>query len=146
VTDGLQEYREGVWLAHPVPEIAAQLRAASARLVDPIPLCPVRQGLLFFVHPDALLGFNSEDLDHPKTSILRSAADTRLQTFSGLTPARDGSLWISGARGLAHAPGPLRNLRPETPWREFLVPEGLDLASLQEPHEDLDGGITLVAE
>jgi signal transduction histidine kinase len=146
VTDGLQEFREGAWAAHPVPEIAAELRTSLNRLVDPIPLCPVRQGLLLFLRPDFLFEFNSEDLEHPKTQVLRAAADMQLQRFSGLTAARDGSLWISGARGLAHAPGPLRNLRPETPWREFVAPESLNLTNFQEPHEDAEGGITAVAE
>jgi len=67
--------------------------------------------------------------------VLRSVSQTRLGRFIGMVPARDGGLWISGARGLAKIPGPLRNLRPETEWREYPVPQTLGIENLQAPHE-----------
>src|SRR5262249_18470193 len=68
------------------------------------------------------------------------------QRFMGLVPARNGGLWITGSRGLARAGGPLRAIGPETAWDEFIVPEALGIENFQAPHEDVDGGLSFVAE
>ena len=146
VAEGLQEFRNGHWVLHPVPEIAAEFRARLPRLIDPIPLCPVRQGVVLFLLPDRLLEFNAEDPDHPRTEVLLTAAQTRLEKFSGMTLARDGGLWIAGARGLAKVSGPLRKLKPDSEWHDYLPPEPLQIHNLQELHEDEEGNVTTLAE
>ena len=78
--------------------------------------------------------------------MLLSAAQTQLEKFSGLTLARDGGLWIAGARGLAKVSGPVRNLRPDSEWHDFVLPESLQIHNLQEPHEDDEGTVTALAE
>jgi len=143
---GLQEFKDLAWVLHPVPEIAAEFRAGLQRVIDPVPLCPVRQGQVIFLLPGSLLEFNSESSSQPRTQVLRSAQNTRLGKFTGMTPARDGGLWISGARGLAKIAGPVRSIKPESEWREYLPPEPLQIQNLQEPHEDDEGGVTMVAE
>jgi len=146
VAEGLQEFRNDNWLLHPVPEIASEFRAHVPRLVDPVPLWPVRQGVVLFLLPDRLLEFNTEASGHPRVEALLAAAQTRLERFSGLTLARDGGLWIAGARGLAKAAGPVRNLRRDSEWHDFLPPESLQITNLLEPHEDDEGVVTAVAE
>jgi len=146
VRDGLQEFKNGAWIFHPVAEIAAEMRAAVPRPFDPVPLCPIRQGLVAFLLPDRLLEFNAENPNNPGTRVLGSAAKTRLGHFSGFTLARDGGLWLAGGRGLAKLSGPLRNPKPEDQWQEFIAPEALAIRNLQELHEDPDGGLTAVAE
>jgi signal transduction histidine kinase len=146
VADGLQEFRNGNWVLHPVPEIAAEFRARLPRVIDPLPLCPARQGVVIFLLPDRLLQFYAEDPDHPHTEVLLTAAQTRLETFSGMTLARDGGLWIAGARGLLKVPGPVRNLKRETEWHDYLPPEPLSIHNLQEPHEEAEGIVTALAE
>ena len=146
VPGGLQEFRDGAWVLHPVTEIAAELRAGLPRAVHPIPLCPVRKDLVIFLLPDRLMELNFEVPDHPRTEVLRLARQTPLASFSGMILARDGGLWIAGLRGLAKAPGPARNLRPESEWREYFAPESLQIQNFQEPQEDDDGGVTVVAE
>jgi signal transduction histidine kinase len=146
VAEGLQEFRNDNWVLHPVPEIAAEFRDHSPRLIDPVPLCPVRQGVVLFLLPDRLLEFNIEAADHPRTEVLLAATQTRLEKFLGLTVARDGGLWIAGARGLVKVAGPVRNLRRDSEWHDFVPPESLRLSNLQEPHEDEEGAVTAVAE
>ena len=146
VPQGLQEFRNDDWLLHPVPEIAGEFREHLPRLIDPVPLCPVRQGVVLFLLPDRLLEFNIETPDHPRVEVLLTAAQTRLEKFSGLTPARDGGLWIAGARGVARVAGPIRNLKRDSEWHDFLPPASLPIANLQEPHEDEEGVVTAVAE
>jgi signal transduction histidine kinase len=144
VAQGLQEFKDGSWVLHRVPEIATAFHVG----IDPIPLCPVRHGLVIFLLTDRLMEFNSEDPDHPRTKVLHTVSQTRLEKFSSMTLpiTRDGGLWIAGGRGLAQVPGPVRNLKPESEWREHLPPEELHIQNLAAPHEDQQGGVTVLAE
>ena len=146
VAEGLQEFREGEWRLYPIREIAANPHPGPERVIDPVPLCPIRQGLLLFLLPDSLMEFNCEDPDHPRTRLLRAAAGTRLGRFTGMAVARDGGLWITGADGVAKVPGPVRNLQPDTEWQEYAVPTNLPVTNLWGPRDDLAGGIVALAE
>ncbi|MBE0540316.1 MAG: hypothetical protein IH623_02930 [Verrucomicrobia bacterium] len=143
---GLREFRDGDWMVHSVPEIADTFRAGISSSVRAVPLCPVRQGIVLFLLPDRLMEFNAEQPDRPQTRVLLLAAQTRLESFSGMTLAGDGGLWIAGKRGVVRGAGPVRNLKPDSEWREWLPPESLGVHNLQEPWETPDGGLTLVAE
>jgi signal transduction histidine kinase/ligand-binding sensor domain-containing protein len=145
VPGGLAEYRDGAWEPHDVPEIATAFNTGVTRLIDPVPLCPVRQGVVLFLLPSALLEYNVERPEAPRLRTLHLAAQTGLEKFSGMV-AGDGVLWVAGSRGIAKVPGPVRNLKPETPWQEFLVPDSLHVANLQCPEESEDNLITAVAE
>src|ERR1017187_6664885 len=144
--EGLQEFRDGDWVLHPVEEIAAEFRAGISNPIHPVPLYPAKQDLVIFLLPDRLMEYNAKNSTHSQTSMLRAADQTRLGRYSGMIAAHDGGLWIAGARGLAKLPGPARNLNPETEWREYVPPEPLQIQNLQEPQEDEDGGITVLAE
>jgi hypothetical protein len=143
---GYKNFREGAWLLHRIPELAGAPRAGSSRVIDPVPLWPVRQGLVLLLLPDRLLEYNSEDAEHPQIILLREANRTGIGTFSSLTPARDGGLWIAGTGGIAKVPAPIRNLRHETEWREYALPENLPVKNLQSLHEDEEGVLTAVAD
>jgi signal transduction histidine kinase len=146
VAEGLREFRYDNWLLHPVPEIAAELSAHVPRVIDPVPLCPVRHGVVLFLLPDRLFEFNTEASDHPHVEVLLTATHTRLERFSALALARDGGLWIAGARGLAKVVGPVRNLRRDSECHDFVPPASLQITNLLEPHEDDEGIVTAVAE
>ena len=146
VPEGLQEFRDGAWVLHRVAAIEGETRGGSSRVIDPIPLWPVRQGLVLLLLPERLLEYNSEDPDRPQTRTLHEAAHTRLERFYGLAPSRDGGLWVAGARGLAKVPGPIRNLKPETEWQDYLLPSSWQVKNLQGLHEDEDGGVSAIAE
>jgi len=115
--------------------------------MPPVPVCVVRQGLVVFLLPDRLLQFNAEDPDNPRTDVLREARQTGLENFLGMTPARDGRVWITGRRGLANASLPTLGQKGESDWQEHLLPPALDIQNLQQPQQDQDGaGVTCVAE
>lgn len=140
----LQEFKDGGWISHPVPAIAAQFAIASSP--PSVPLCPTRQGVVLFLLPDALMVFNGEDPSHPHTELLRRAADTQLGRFTGMLASRDGGLWILGARGVAFVPGPVRSLKADTQWTEHVPPTGFAWQNFQEPHLDVQAGITALAD
>jgi signal transduction histidine kinase len=142
----LQEFKNGEWLPHSLPEIAAEFRAGSARLMDSVPLYPVRQGLVLLALTDSLIEYNAEAPEQPRKTVLRAANQSKIGRFSGMISARDGGLWLAGARGLAKAPAPARALNSDTVWQEFLPPQSLMIENLREPHEDAEGAVTLVAE
>jgi signal transduction histidine kinase len=144
VPNGLQEFKDGTWVLHRVPEIAAQFPEGRRRPDASVPLYPSRQGRVLFLLPDQLMEFNSENPEHP--DVLRKATQTALERFSGMTLARDGGLWISGIRGFAKVPGPIRTLKADTEWKEYRVPESLRIKALGEPHEDEMGFATALAE
>ena len=146
VAEGLQEYKNGQWVLHPVPEIAAEFRARLPRAIDPIPSYPARQGVVVFLLPDRLLQFNAEDPDNPRTEVLLTAALTRLERFSSMALGRNGALWIAGERGLLKFSGPVRNLKPDSEWHDYVPPEPLPIHNLQEPHEEEGGGVSALAE
>jgi signal transduction histidine kinase len=145
VPGGLQEFKKDTWVFHSVPEIALQFRQ-SRQLEISVPLYPSRQGRVLFLLSERLMEFNSEDSEHPGTEVLRTASQTALRKFSGMTLARDGGLWISGPGGFAKVAGPVRALKPDSEWKEYRLPESLQIKNLGEPHEDESGGVTAVGE
>jgi signal transduction histidine kinase len=146
VAEGLQEFRNGEWVLHPVPEIAAEFRARVPPVTDPIPLLPVRQGVVLLLLPGRLLEFNTEDPELSRTDLLLAADQTRLERFSGMTPARDGGLWLAGERGLAKISQPIRNLKQGGEWHDYLPPEPFRIHNLQQPHAGDEGIVTVLAE
>ena len=146
VPEGLEEFKDGAWMLHPLPEIAAARRNGRAPSVRMVPLCPVRQGLVMVLLPDRLVEFNSESAERHSIETLLAATQTKLEEFSGMALARDGGLWIAGERGLTKAAGPVRILNRDSDWREYIVPAKLSVHHFQEPHEDDQGGVTMVAD
>jgi signal transduction histidine kinase len=144
---GLEEFRDGDWQLHPLPEIAALFRGMIPAAIPPVPLHVIRQSRVLVLLPDRLIEFNVENPDRPRTLLLRLASQTGLQKFLGMTVARDGSLWISGTRGLEHTTGPIRNWKPSDRWQEYLSPHTLQAINFQQPFQDINGdGITLSAD
>src|SRR5260221_5753452 len=82
IQNGLEEFRDGGWVMHPVPEIAAEAREGQGRTIDPIPICPVKQGVVILLLPNRLMRYSCEDPDHPRTELLRSVTKTQLEKFS----------------------------------------------------------------
>jgi signal transduction histidine kinase len=140
----LQEYRERSWVTRTLQEVFGP--ATVARLTEPIALYPVRQGLVICLLPDRLVEFDFSVSGGTETTLLRKADQTQLERFTAMTAARDGGLWVAGARGLAKVPGPLRNLKGDTAWREYLPPVELQTQNLHGLCEDGGGGVSSVAE
>jgi signal transduction histidine kinase len=144
----LQQYKnsERGWVSYSLPDVAAALRKNAISLFHPFPLCPLRQNHILILLPDELIECDTEDDSHPKTVLIRGAAQSGLKKFSSLAPARDGGLWITGAHGLAKLLNPIRNLKPNPPWQEYLPAPELQIHNLREPFEDEDGGVTVLAD
>ena len=146
---GLKEFRDEKWTEFAVPEIAAVVRGAATNGGTIVPLCPVRSDRLLFLLPGALMQLDIQGQGRARVSPvpLLSASQTKLGEFLGMTTsARDGTLWIAGRHGLAHAATPARGLRPESEWKEYSPPEYLYARNLMEPVEDADGVVMVVAE
>ena len=146
IPGSLLECKGSEWTLHPLAGFSFMKPADPEFPNNVVPLFPVKQGLVLFLHLDQLVEFSSENPDEPKIRVRRVAAQTRLGQFFGMAAARDGGLWIGGKHGLAKIPGPTRSLKPEVEWQEFCMPDSLPIHNLQEPHEDAEGGITAVAE
>jgi signal transduction histidine kinase len=146
VPGGLQEYKNDSWVFHPVPQIATNFPPGRLSAQFSLPLYPTRQGRVLFLLPDRLMEFNSEDAERSSTEVIRTANQTALGKFSGMSLARDGGLWISGSGGLAKVAGPLRSLKPDSEWKEYRLPDSLQIKDLGEPHEDETGSVTAVGE
>jgi signal transduction histidine kinase len=147
VTGGIEEFQNGAWRLHPIPEIAALYQGVVPATVAPVPIQVVRQGRVLILVPDKLIEFNAENPNQPRTIVLQTAERSGLQKFLGMTPARDGSLWISGARGVERSASPARNLKPSTEWRQFLPPPMLQAGNFLQPLADVDAeGVTFAAD
>jgi signal transduction histidine kinase len=136
--EGLQEFRDGEWTLHRVAAIAAHFGAG--RTSEPR-LLPIRHGLVLVLLPDQLLQLDAGDAEHPGVEVLRRAEETALGAFTGLSPARDGGLHLSGQRGFATLPGPLRNLRAAPKGVERIPPAELRLEGFGPLTEDERGTV-----
>lgn len=142
--EGVTEFRREQWVPFPVAEIAAENRSNALRLsIRPVPLLPTERDHLLALLPDRLLEF---DAGQNRTAILRRAADTPLERFNDIIEARDGGAWLSGNRGLAKLPGPVRRLNQDSRWQVYPVDPAWQVRNLERPLEDDDGGVTVVAE
>jgi len=142
-SEGLAEFRRGRWVQHPIETIRLEIQTNLTRHVRPIPLVPAERDRVFFLLTDRLVEYvwPSGRL----TTIVR-ASDTRLESFIDMMERRDGSIWITGRKGLIRYEGPARQVRPESRPEEFLVPERYGVRDLHRPVEDARGGITMMAE
>lgn len=133
-SEGLQEFREGNWMLHRIPEIAEAVRLEKskhpaaltaepvsevflAHLTKRILLLPVRQGQVLIMLPDRLLRFEAGEPELGRVELLLRADQTALGKFTAMTPTRDGGLWIAGTNGFVRIAGPVRNLKPGFNWK-----------------------------
>jgi signal transduction histidine kinase/ligand-binding sensor domain-containing protein len=135
----LEEFNQGAWTAHPAPEIGAAGDVIA-------PFYVAEKGHIIFLCAGQLMEYDAENPGQPQTHVLLRSDQTRLGTLTGMTVARDGGLWITGERGLGKAPR--LALRPglEKSWNVYLPPESLQIQNLQEPREDDEGGVTVIAK
>ena len=146
-SQGLAEFRDGAWLIYPVPEIARLVNGVAPVASPLVPIQVIKQSRVLILLPDQLMEFNLETPGKPRLIALQSAGKTRLQNFLGFTVARDGSVWISGTRGLEHSTVPARTLKATDEWTEYLAPETLEAENFHQPLQDVEAdGITCVAD
>jgi signal transduction histidine kinase/ligand-binding sensor domain-containing protein len=158
---GLAVYAAGQWVYHPVPEIRAQIQADFRRQVRQLPLLPAERDrvLIFgqmrqipllpaerdrvlFLLPDKLMEYDSANRT---ATILKLASETGLGKFMEMTEARDGGVWVTGQKGVARFPGPLRHLRAGAACQEFLLDDSWHVENLRRPFESSQGALTMAA-
>jgi signal transduction histidine kinase len=128
----LLEFKNGDWLSRPGLGVSGALQ-----------FLPVRQGCVLLLFPEKISEFSAEDPAHPQLADLCTAAQMQIGSFTGMALAGDGGLWVCGARGLARAPGPVRNLSAQTQWQKYIPLVTSQLEGLSEPEPD-DAGVTLI--
>ena len=135
----LEEFNQGVWVPHPAPDFGAAVKVIA-------PFYAIEEDRIIFLCADRLVEYNAENPGQPQARVLLRSDQTRLGTFTGMTVARDGGLWITGKRGLGKAPR--LALRPglEKSWNDYLPPESLQIQNLREPREADEGGVTVIAD
>jgi signal transduction histidine kinase/ligand-binding sensor domain-containing protein len=135
----LEEFNQGVWVSHPAPE-----RGAPGSII--VPFYVTGEDHIVLLRADQLMEYDVENPGQPQTRVLLRSNQTRLGKFTGMTVARDGGLWIAGERGLGKAPR--LALRPglEKSWNDYLPPDSLQIQDMQEPREDDEGGVTVIAK
>ena len=118
----LQEYQRNVW-----------------RLTHPVSVVPLRIHQALILLSDRLLRF---DATTRAIRILKRSDDTTLDTFRDMIELSDGTLCITGKRGIAFIEAPARTIGPDIPWREMASPS--DLRSFQSPRENPDGSVSVI--
>lgn len=144
-SQGLEEFRNHAWRLHPIPQFSAEFRGMATAAIPPIPMRVIKPGRVLVLLPDQLIEFSVVNPGEPRSTVLRTASQTTLEKFLGMMVVGDGSLWISGQRGLARAPG--SDLAADTPWQEFPAPRNLQAENFQQPIADVKGtGLTCIAD
>ncbi|MBA4147965.1 MAG: hypothetical protein H0X66_07590 [Verrucomicrobia bacterium] len=144
-TEGLQEFKNGMWIRYPVDEIRQEFQTTMIRNVRSIPIIPLRQGHVLFLLFDQLMEFKNEWPPQSETKTLRHVSQTRLEKFSDMTLGRDGTFWIIGKHGILRLASSQR-ITDESVWEEFLIDPALEAQDLQQAFADDAGGLTAVAE
>jgi signal transduction histidine kinase len=140
---GITAYRRDQWIQYPLPDIRNELLANPRYKIRPFPMIPGRSGRVLYVLPEKLVEYQPS-VDNLRVVV--AAKDTHLGRLLDMTEARDGGIWITGARGMAKLPGPDRTWKNGVVIQEFIPPADLDLENLQQPFEDDEGGVTVTAE
>ncbi len=139
--EGLQQYENGQWLKHPIPEVASQFRT---NLLGRIRSAPLHTGVgnpIVLLLNDRVLGF---DRIRKRASVLLRSSETGIGAFLDLASARDGGLWIAGDSGLIKMDRTLRGTNMEPLFEQYRIPENIPVRGLTHPVEDEDGGIAAV--
>jgi signal transduction histidine kinase/ligand-binding sensor domain-containing protein len=139
---GLWVYDGNQWAHHVIPEITAEFRGDPLRQVREIALVPAERDRIFFLLSDQMMEY---DAVQRRATAVRHVSETGLGRFTEMMEAGDGGIWVTGTRGLAKIPGPVRHVKANTPWREHLPDEQLGVENLQRPFENRQGGITTLA-
>jgi signal transduction histidine kinase len=142
--EGIQEYRDEKWIRYLIPEIRALGPTNSLLQTRQISLFPYKRGHVLICFPENLAEFSNENA--PKTTFLKTSSETKLERFSEMVPARDGGVWIAGAKGLGRIKGSIQAGSTNVIIQEFIPPAVLGIRNFQRPFEDDNGGVTLVAE
>lgn len=139
-SDGLLLQHLGEWTRHLLPEIRYELQQQPFRQLRQISLVPAEVNHVLILLSDRLVEYDAHDR---RVTLIKHVSETGLERFNEMQEAADGSLWISGLRGLAHVAGPIRRISPASEWREIGL-KGTGVENLQRPFDAGAGGVVVV--
>ena len=120
---------------------------ASPRLIDPVPLCPVRQGVVLFLLPDRLLAIQRR---RPRPSPHRGAAHGRADAAREVLGHDPGPRWRAldcrRARACQSLGAGSQSQARTANGTTYLPPESLQLTISRSRTEDEEGSVTALAE
>ncbi|MGC9972186.1 MAG: response regulator [Bryobacteraceae bacterium] len=122
-TTGLEEYRSGKWVTHPLEELGYKLAAF-----------PVADGLVFMLTPERLFEYRAAS---GATRVILAAAAGGIGRFTAMSGGREGRIWLAGERGLT------KLWKTAAGWRAHTLPPP-GIGNLQTPVEG-DGGEVFAA-
>ena len=148
VADGLQEFKNGHWVLHPVPGNRRRVpRPAPARWSIPSRCARPGRALSSSSCPTACCNSMPKTRTIPARRCCSLPRRRGSSKFSSMTLARDGGLWIAGARGLVKSAGAGSQSEARQPsGANTFRPNRSQIQNLQEPHEDEAGVVTTLAE
>jgi signal transduction histidine kinase/ligand-binding sensor domain-containing protein len=141
-SQGLWVHDGNQWTHHAIPEIKGEFRADPLRQVREIAMVPAERDRIFFLLSDQMMDY---DAVQRRATVVRHVSETGLGRFAEMMEAQDGGIWVTGTRGLAKVPGPVRHIKAHTPWTEHIPEEQLGVENLQRPFENQQGGVTTLA-
>lgn len=142
---GIASLRRGQWYYSPWPELQTELQSNMRYKVRPFPLLPGNPPRVLALFPDQLVEYNPFALTNANRTVLR-ASDTPLGRFLDMSQSRDGGIWVGGTHGLARIAGANRWGTDASSVSFFIPPNPSGLVNFQQPFEDDQGGVTMVAD
>lgn len=140
---GLLSHAGNGWVRYPLTNQLTVAELNQLRAGRSPGLLPAQEDRVLMVLPERLVLFRATD----NTLVtLREARTSSIGRFTDMIPGANGSLWLTGLRGVARSEVPVRQLDPTAAWMEAVVPEELGATDLQRPVEDDDGCLTSIGE
>jgi len=128
--DGLRELRNGQWVLHPIPDIAAVALTEKGP-----PLVALADRRVLILLPDRLLLYDARE---GRAVAVQQAAATGAGQFNAMTQAPDGAVWITARYGLLR-------WDPATKKSSLWMPSALGLSDLRHPFPGKNGEVFLTA-
>lgn len=144
-TGGVYLWSGGTWQWIPVYVPPTESNQPAEVVTPTTPIRPVRTGKLLILLPDQLLALHVGRSGESRVEVLQTARRLGVGPLVDLVVTRDGSVWVSGQRGLSRAELPARSVQPDTTWRSWAVPEGWEIEALHGLAEDELGHLVMTA-
>lgn len=141
--DGFQEWRDGRWEKHRIGLMAAESRTNFTRKLRPAPLLAGRDDQLFVLLRDRVFEYRTRART---VTELRMAETGAIGAFNDFCRDNSGVLWIAGEKGLSQGQWITEGTNGFWRWKDFNVPEALQVQNVVQPIEDAAGGVVAIAE
>jgi len=135
--EGVQEFRDGAWIIHPVPQVAEYFRRGNT---NEIRLQPIRQGRVLIFLPQEELQLTTDDAAQIQIESLTHTSETsspnpvstpsdcpNVGQVSDVQTGADGTVWVATSNGLLR--------RSRELWESTTPPSATDIVSNPQPSD-----------